>query len=336
LEHALNIFLSFGEIDRVAVCAVELGWVHGWNANFDAALRTTDLVANEMENAAPKLQCQFLLLRAMTLDGRGFPDEGFAALAKAKAIQQPLHDPDLDKEAGRVEAIMMWHVMRLSRSAEIARDVVQLSRKTGDILSEVDMAFIEPVWYCFSGRPREAQHLIEERRPAAERIGHQGVLWAFKQTDIADALCRGDLNAAEILARETIGFGETMAVGWRFLSQSLLGQILFFRGRSDEAFMHLRDAAHAESKTYYAGYASSILTWALANEADAAAEDAIQDWHTRVPRHGRIATYGQWAALMFLTEALALLRRCDAATPPSLFFPSLKISSEPDFKPGAE
>jgi tetratricopeptide (TPR) repeat protein len=251
-------------------------------------------------------------LRASSLSSIGDVDAGIAALREAKEIQRSLDDPELDTRSAGIELFLCWQTMQLERVIEIDDAQWRLG-VSSDAWSRLDASFIGPYANLYCGRPAVAVRQIEERRVPAERIGHQSVLWGLKQASAIEAIRRGDLGEAEAAQRGSIAFGEAMAVGWRFLSVTLLGEVLFLRGRTEEAFTHLREGARTELKSYLSGYAASSLLWALAHEGDPSAESLLLEAPGRLPESGRMATFAMWLSLLARVEALALLGRRDEA-----------------------
>jgi len=313
LESAIAMFRDVGDFDRMAASANDLGWVHAWNADLDAALEVVRRTFEQVAQMPPKVACRLLLLRASTLSSNGDPEGGFETLRKAQAILRSLDDPELGRESARIELFLLWHAMRLDRAIEIAQDATMRSRAAGDVWSEIDTAFVEPLALLYCGRPREAARLVEERRELADRVGHHGVLWGFKLTSAVEAISRGELDSSAKLAVESVDFGKATGGGWSFVGVVVLGEVYFLQGRSEEAFAHLREAARTEPKTYLSGYRASSLLWALAHEGDGDAEAVLGEVSRRLPKRGRTPTFGDWFALAAVVEALALLGRREEA-----------------------
>jgi tetratricopeptide (TPR) repeat protein len=312
-ESAISLFRSAGDFDRMVANAIDLGWVKAWNADFEAVLGLVQRAFEEVQGMPPKLACRLQLLRAVSLTNTGDLDQGFTMFAEARKIQQLLDEPDLSRECAHTETFLCWESMQLQRAVEIRREMVRRSRAAGHLWSELDSAYMEPFFNLYCGRPTEAARLVEEGSLLAERIGHQSIVWVFKIARTIETVCRGDLDTADRLAADCLLFSRTTAGGWRFLSETLSGEVAFLRGRTGEALAHLREATEIEPRTYWSGFSASSLLWALAHEGSGAAEAMLNDTRWQLPDRGRIPKFGDWFALAAVVEALALIGRREKA-----------------------
>jgi tetratricopeptide (TPR) repeat protein len=313
-ERTIALFDAAGDFESLAAKAVELGLVHGWNAHPHEALRVVDRALERLGEMAPALRCSLLLTRALYMGEAGDLDGGFVALASAQELQRTLGDPRLDSLAAFVETGIRWHAMQFDRAAAASRDAIRRSQAVRDVWGEVDAGWVEPWVALCSGRPGEGLRLAEERRPLAERIGHQTVVWLFEGARVFDAMWRGDLEAAERAADEWQAFGQTLETGFRFLEPLSVGLINSFGGRCAEGVAHFQDALDREPKVgFLSGISATALAWVLAHEGDPAADDVLRVRPPRLPERGRIPTFGAWVALANVVETLALLDRRDEA-----------------------
>ncbi len=312
-KRAIALFDEAGDVEKMAVTSVDLGWVHFWNADMDAALHIAREALDRLGEAIPMLRCRLLLLRAMGVSGGAEPDAAFAVLAEAQQLQRSLSRLDLDREGAVVETFLLAQVLEVDRVVSTCRNAVRRCRASRDVWSEVDVGFHEPWAALCGGRVTEGVRLIEEQRPLAERVGHQRAEGVLRQLSGAAAMFRADLEAAERIARESVAFGQALASGWRFLDSLLLGLVNFFQGRSAEAIAYLQDATDTEPQTFFSGCSASSLAWVLAHEGDPSAADVLRGRPPRLPAPGKIATIGTWFALVNTVESLALVGRRDEA-----------------------
>jgi tetratricopeptide (TPR) repeat protein/tRNA A-37 threonylcarbamoyl transferase component Bud32 len=313
-ERAIAQFNQAGDIEKMAASSVELGWVHSWNADMDAALRIARRALERLGEAIPVLRCRLVLLQAMSRSIGGDPDGAFAALAQARHLQQSLNDPDVDKEAAAVDSFVQFHSLQLEAAVSSCRDAVRRCRAARDPWSEVNIGFHEAYGALYSGHVAEAVKLFAEQGPLAERVGHQNIVVLLKLGPGQEAMLRGDFENAERLTRESLAFGRAVATGYGFLSSLCLGFVTFLQGRGAEAVAHLQDAIDTEPQSFFSGFSVSSLAWVLANEGDPAAGALLQDRLPRLPEPERLATLGAWVALVNVVESLALVgRRGEAA-----------------------
>ncbi len=312
-ERAVALFDEGGDLERMADSSVDLSAVHTWNAEPAAALSIIERTLERLGDGSPLFRCRLLLARAFTLGAGVQQDAAFASLAQAQQIQQSLTNPDLDRECAVVQTFFYFHSMQFDRAAQAWRDAVRRSRMANDMWSEADIGFHEAFFALGCGRITEAGRLVGEHRRIAERVGHRHAVWLLKQAESMALLFQGDLEAAEVAAREAYALGRALASGFSFLDDMLLGNIAFCRGRSAEAFAHFREASDREPKCFFSGCSSSSLAWSLAHEGDAAASERLAVTLLRLPEPGRVARLGAWVALVNVIESFALIGRRDEA-----------------------
>jgi tetratricopeptide (TPR) repeat protein len=162
------------------------------------------------------------------------------------------------------------------------------------------------------GRPADAERLVREAIPRAERIGNtlgKAIeLWVLAGVYVA----KGQLEHAERTARESLMLMESSRFGWAFIAELSLGCILLYRGQVEEALSILSNAA-ARSAPHYSGFAEGLLAWGMTatamDEAAAARSRAMQ----YLPHAGKSRGVGTWNTVLSLTEAWGLSGNRQAA-----------------------
>jgi tetratricopeptide (TPR) repeat protein len=312
-EKAIALFDETEDGLRAAESSFELAYLHLWFAQIDPAIRVTEKALERLGDSAPMLRSSLLFVLA-TNQSLGDPDSGFATLARAQRIQRTHDDPNLDRLAASLEVHMRGFVAQFDRAMEVRQDAARRCRAARDVWSDVDTAVWEPLVAIYCGRPNEATPLLEKYKPVAERVGHQTVLWFYKLSEAMAALTSGQLDAAESAAGQSLAFGQSRSIGWRFADSLYLGLINFCQGRSDDAIARLREAMGAEPPgTHFTGISAASLMYVLAHVGDPTAHDVLRDHPPHLPQRGHIPTQGAWGALAKIVESLVLLGRRDEA-----------------------
>jgi tetratricopeptide (TPR) repeat protein len=315
-ERAMMLFDEAGDVENLAVTAIELAALQAWNARIDESTRVTDRALERLGSGAPALRCRLLLRRAGTLGASGNVNGALAALTEARALQETLGDPALACYAAVMETRVWYYAARPDRSVEAYRDALQQCRALGDLWSEAEIAHTNVLSSIMCGRPAHAMRLIEERVPLAEHLGHHSLMWALKAARALEALYRGQLEAAESGGRQSLAFGQAVQTGWHYLDCLALGLIGTFQGRPREATVHLQQAIDSEPKTVGLRIAVPTFAWALAHEGDVSgADDLLGARPLQLPERGQIQNGGELSSLVILIETLALLGRRDEAAP---------------------
>ena len=303
-----------GSRERSAENSFELAYLLIWYAA-DRRRRTAspERALDRLGNAAPMLRSSLLFLLA-TSQCLGDPDAGFDTLARAKALQATLDDPNLDRLAASLEVHMRGFVAQFGRAIEVRKEAARLSRAARDVWSEVDTAVWEPLAAVYCGRPDEATRWLAEYKAVAERVGHQTVLWFFNLSEAMAALTKGQLDAAESAARHSLAFGRARQIGWRFADSLYLGHINFCQGRAAEAIAHLAGCHKLRA-------AENSLLGDLGDEPDVDACARRRPGRRRHPERSSAAPAaarthsdaGRMGRLAKIIVSLALLGRRDEA-----------------------
>jgi tetratricopeptide (TPR) repeat protein len=314
-EHAIALYIGAGDAVAAGAAGSALAAIHVWNADGDSAIAATARAIDTLGDAAPTLKCQLLMGLARCRSVAQQPDAGFAALERARELQQSIHDPRLDRRAIAFEAHMRYQAMQLQRALALANEAVQRAHEAQEVWLEVDTAWLSTLIPMFTGQPHESRRLAVERLPLAERVGHHSVVWLCRRA-LASVLAYGaHLDDAERAGREVMAFGRAMKIPWAFHDNLALALLSFFKDRRDEAFSQLQTAIALEPASYQQGMSASTLFLIRAHLGDAGALDELRKHNPPLPVPGTTPTYGAWVTWGSVVEGFALLgRTTDAAS----------------------
>ena len=296
-ERAIALRDAIGDPVNVALTSLPLCFIHAWKADAPRGLAVTERALDRLGEAAPGLRCRLLFVTALIYTVAGEPETALGVWTQAKELQRLLDDRSLDGFADRIEAHLYLQTMQLDLGAEASRRAIASAVSTGDLWDQVGSEYVPICALLYGGRPAEAERLIGEALPRAERIGYRDVIWTYKNLLTDLCIARGDLLAAEHAAQESRVFGEAFGVTYRFLDELVLGDIMLYRGRPEEALQHFRAARDLEPRSLFSGLSHAMLFYALAHERH---PDALQVLHERPLRLVSTSTLnpvGAWAGL---------------------------------------
>jgi len=144
-------------------------------------------------------------------------------------------------------------------------------------------------------------------------VGHQNAVWACKGFAAQMHMAGGNLEQAEIAARDGFEFGRSISAGWYFISAAILGSITHYRGQFNEAAGWFRRGLETEPRSYIQGLLAGGLFWTLAACGDPEADAAFDRARLHLPVPGRQLSVGSCACMGFVVEGLARLGRYEGA-----------------------
>jgi serine/threonine protein kinase/tetratricopeptide (TPR) repeat protein len=311
-ERAMKLFAECGNAVALAVAALELAYIHGWNAQYERADAVIARALASLGTEQSLLRNRLLFMKAASYSGSGRVEEALAAIKQgheAIALVPELAD---DVVCIAMEARAQSEAGRFDRTEDLCRKGTAAFRAEGNVWGEADLAHIFAFVHWNAGRVEETEEVLRASIGPAERVGHRNAAWACQSMLHFIALARGDLEGAEQLVREAWATGRGFPGAWVYLDDLNLGEILFLRGKTDESLGHLRAAARSEPHSHWARISEAALFRALAVLED---PEAHRMPFPRSRGEMRIPTLGRSASLAKEIEGLAWMgRRGEAGT----------------------
>lgn len=311
---AIRAFASAGDAARAAEASLNLASLHLWNADGQRALTVLDHALEVVGTEPSFVLHRVLMLRATSLAVSGEIEAASAALVKAKEVELALPERPADGFAMIAEARLLYALARVEESDQCGREAIRRFKAAGDLWAQAEV-FEVPMAASYMGRIREAEVLLREAIPLAERVGHAGALWVYKFCSIRVQMALGNFDAGLRLAFEAEAFGKSSSGGWSFLDGLNVSLILLCRGDLDQAIQFFRAAREKETPSFHEGILSGALFVALAMKGDPGVDAALAAARLDLPPGTSMPlSVGRCDCLACVLEGLAVLgRREDAA-----------------------
>jgi predicted ATPase/DNA-binding winged helix-turn-helix (wHTH) protein len=308
-ERAISFFIEAHDLRAAAEASFHLADLHAWNADTVRALRAAERALQLVGDQFPPLRYRLLLYKALCLS---FDDieAAFAIFAQAKSLESAIPEGSADGYAMWDEARLYWNAAQLDSADRCAREALARFSVAGDLWGEAE------VWgpilaALYMGRPIGIEELIANAIRRAERVGHQSVVWLFKNVTAEVYVARGDLNGADSAAHESHLCGESLDTGWLFLDTIVLGYVAHYQGRLDESERWFRHGIEIENPSHWSGILAGGLFWTLAANEDPRAAEALSKAYPYLPLPPSRFRIGACGCLVFVIEGLAWLGRYD-------------------------
>jgi tetratricopeptide (TPR) repeat protein/tRNA A-37 threonylcarbamoyl transferase component Bud32 len=312
-ERAIALYDAAGDVAKAAEISLPLGFVHFWNAHHEQGLAVTHRALDRLGEHNPTLRCKLLLLQASISTPSGDISGGLPILEQAKSLESTLAPGVLGGFSALCEAHSRTHFMQLDLSEEVAKRGAEASWEVGDLWGQVELDSMRVLLALMLGRLEEGRRAYEQAKLRAERIGHHSAAWMCRAGFSMECVARGELDAAEQAARESLRFVQSFRFGYRFLDELTLGSVQFYRGRSKEAADCLRRAIAFEPQGFLTGISRATLFSMLAREGDAGALEVLREAPPPLAVPGQVNASGAWASLAHVVEGLAVTRREEEA-----------------------
>jgi hypothetical protein len=276
------------------------------------ARKIVDRAARHAKDAPPSIRCVLLALEANTGASVGEIDralELFDELHKSSENELPPRVIGLVTEQ---DMYTRYDAGQLDLCEAAARKASRIFEQAGDVWSLADVAigrFSPPLQ---SGRPAEAEELIDQAIRHATRVGHDVAKFCALAALPLMYLAKGDLESAERAAREALAFGASCHFGWLFMAETSLGGILLYRSQTEEALSLLTKAASGPT-THFSGFPQGLLALGMSVAERDGAANACSAAMRFLPRPGTSRGTGAWHAVLALTEAFWLSGRREEA-----------------------
>ena len=315
-EKALEVYESAEEKVKFAATIIELGSLHTWAFNPEKAHALNKLALERLSGDQPVLRALLLLAGATVSSVAGDMEAALEAMGQADESRAFLADPKLRAIAYNMEAHVRFHALDLERAAEAYRQATQAAREARDPWNEVETAYVGISAALHRGRPQEAEKLLTDALPRAQRVGHAGATWCCHLFHPAVLLARGDIEGALRRAQEMIAFGELIKSPWNFTGETLRANVLLYQGKVEESLQSLRKSLQFElPRSGWIGLPRATMAASLAQLGDPQALDMLRQCLADLPVVGRCARIGSWHSLARVVQGFAYLNcSTEAAT----------------------
>lgn len=313
-ELALAVFAANSEVVRFAETSVGLVLILLWRLQLQQAREVARRALGLLGAEESPLRMALLSGKAIAASCSGEPDTALALLDEVQQSQPKSQHPFMIGMTLNLQANVRWHAAQIERAEKASSEAQQVLENCGDVWGQVDVTWIRVLATIFSGRLSEAESIVRQTVPIAERVGHVGFLWCAKFAEIARHVAGGDLDNADRVLREAVEYGRLFQIGWNFIAETELGSIARLRGHTAEAAAWCRRAmAPQKPQNSYSAYAPAALGLTLAQEGDPGAWDALREALRFLPHAGRLSGVGSWLSVAYVIEGLATIGRAEEA-----------------------
>jgi tetratricopeptide (TPR) repeat protein len=309
-ERAVSACAASGNGAAAIGASLNLVHIYMWNADFkrgrEEIQRALQMIGTE---PSPALY-QLLMLKASTFGITSDMESAFTVLAEAGRVLEALPAPPSDGFGPMLETHVLFEAARIAEADQSGREAIRRFRLAGDLWGEAEV--FEPVAAAtWLGRIKEVEAMLRDAIPKAERIGHGTALWALLGLRAQLHLAMGDFGEALKSAHEGHALAVSIAMGWGYLDNLIVGLVLWYQGRLDEAVQYFRAGRKIEPVSFESGQLSGALFLTLAMMGDAQVETALADARRYLPEVGKPLYVGACGCLALVVEGLAVSGRLD-------------------------
>lgn len=311
-ERALALFDSLGDHARFVETCGPLQVIHMRASQFQEVRAVVDRAAQHARDVPSPIRCTVLAMQANTAGAAAEIDKALDLLEELHKIPETELPPNIIGFVADQEMFTRFEAGQWDLCEAAARKAAQIFEESGGVWSraDVDMGLFWQPLYC--GQPAEAERLIREAIPRAERVGHDVAKQLALVARAGVYLAQGALESAEQAAREALAFGESRRLGWRFVLEAILGGILLYRDQIEEALSRLTKAACGPI-THFSGFPEGLLALGMTAAEREDAPDARAAAMRFLPRPRVSRGSGAWHAVVDLAQALCLSGRREEA-----------------------
>jgi tetratricopeptide (TPR) repeat protein len=304
-ERALALFESLGDHLRFVETCAPLQTLHMRASQFGEVRAVVERAAQYAKDGSASTRYSVLAMQANTVGAAGEIDRALEFVEELHKIPENELPRAVVGFVAAQEMYTRFEAGQWDLCEAAARKAARIFEQSGDVWSraDVDMGLFWQPLYC--GRPAEAQGLILEAVPRAERVGHdvakQLALVARAGVYMAD----GSLQSAKRAAREALAFGESRHLGWLFVLEAILGGIVLYLDQIEEALSLLTKAAVGPT-THFGGFPEGLVAFGMSGAEMKRSANACAAAIRFLPRPGTSRGFGAWHAVLSMTEALCL------------------------------
>ncbi|MEE9285455.1 MAG: hypothetical protein V3V35_06995, partial [Dehalococcoidia bacterium] len=308
-REALAAYEELGDAAAAARVCLDTGTQLGWGADWAGAEEVARRGLAVLGEGVSPDRCRLLALAGSSLVLGGDYEPGSRMLRYAMEMAEELGDRYLlGSVLGPKTGAYMWY-LQSGEAVYSGLRGAELLREAGDLWYLADTLWITAYALESLGRLDEADEMLAEAEPLAERVGHLGALLAIRRGNVnRDFLLTGDLDRLEEFLRADLELCLSADMPWISNSYSYLGLGHFWRGRWEEALESLQEGSRLETPGILAGWdcGSLFLGSTYVGDRDEALAMLEQRRHD-LPRPGRTNTFGAWELLFAAVEGLAVL-----------------------------
>lgn len=309
-ERAVEANVAADNSAGAIAASLNLVHIYMWNADFqrgrDEIQRALHLIGTEPSVPLYRL----LLLKASTFGITSDMENALAILAQAAKIRDALPEQPGDGFGPMMETHVLFEAARIAEAGEKGHESIRRFRANGDVWGEAEV-FEPAAAALWLGRVEEVEPFLRDAIPKAERVGHSTALWALLGFRALLNLASGNFEQALKAANEAHALALSIKLGWAFLDHLIIGFVLCYQGRIDEALQYFRDGRNIEPVSFESGQLSGAIFLTLAMLGNAEAESALEDARQYLPRVGEPLYLGACGCLALVIEGLALLGKLD-------------------------
>ena len=311
-ERALALFESLGDHVRFVETCAPLQTLHMRASQFEEVRAVVERAAQYAKDGSASMRYSVLAMQANTVGAAGEIDRALELVEELHKIRENELPRAVVGFVAAQEMYTRFEAGQWDLCEAAARKAARIFEESGDVWAraDVDMGLFWQPLYC--GRPAEAQRLILEAVPRAERVGHDVAKQLALVTRAGVYIADGSLQSAERAAREALAFGESRHLGWRFVLAAVLGGILLYLDRIEEALSLLAKAA-AGPATHFGGLPEGLVAFGMGGADMERSATACAAAMRFLPRPGTSRGFGAWHAVLSMTEALCLSGRREEA-----------------------
>jgi tetratricopeptide (TPR) repeat protein len=313
LECAIAAYEALEDYLRFIDTSYLLYGQYSWTVQLEKASQLAARIAPIAASGPPWLRCAILGIEAGVHGMHGRIDAALALLDQMHAIADENLPPRIVRLAAQVDRSVRINAGQFALCEASAGKAAELLDARSELwyLAANDYGFFMAP--SVDGRVLEAKRITEESIDRAARVGHNHAKFSALTHRALVCMALGELDAAEQTAREAIALGQSFPRGLLFLAQGILGHVLIYRLRVDEAVPWL-EKANRYTASFMGGSPESLHAIGLAaagrDPSPAAAAAAAN-----LTKPGVSRSYGSWAAVFQLAEAWAIAGRIDRAAP---------------------
>lgn len=305
---AIDLLEATGAIALMVEASIALTYLLAWRFDFDSANEVMERAHKQMTGQDPQLQSSVLSMRAAIMSNSGEPVVADRMFDEVRALHQAMTTPS-QGPALLLEAIHNYQSFQFDKVAATTSRLASACRAAGDSWSASLIEYYGPWADLYSGRPRDGACALPAAILRAEKIGHNGAVWALKIGSSIASAARGDLLAANKETLDAWEFGVAHEVGWNFAAGLQLGHFALWRGNLAEAEGWYSRGLKSEGKSYLSGLSEACLFAAFAENRDPRAEQAWARRRWKSPLSGQLNSLGSWVALERSVIGLAHMDR---------------------------
>ncbi|MBK5292110.1 MAG: protein kinase [Acidobacteriia bacterium] len=313
-ERAMALFDALGDKKRFAETALPLAWIHGWESRLDRACAILDNALDRLGPGQSPLHLLLLSTKAHCTSGSGDIDAALSLLADIEKLWEPSAEADLNGWIWASETHLHFHAMQLDLGMKACLRSIRAFEAAGDVWGQTECLFMKHLVPIQLGQLAVPESVFLDDLQRAERVGHQNSVWSCMFNLGLWHCAKGDLKAAEHAAREAVSYGRSFQLGWNFISEVFLGNVIFLLGQIEEAIERFRRVVDSEPPVnFYSGYAQACLASAMAQAGKPGALELLRATYPSLPRPGRTPSLGSWYSLAKVVPGLASLNCMEEA-----------------------